>query len=63
MQEILRVVKALQTTDENTVATPANWEPGQMVIMPPPKTAEAAAERVAEEEMECKDWYFCKRDL
>jgi len=63
MQEILRVVKALQTTDTNGVATPANWEPGQKVIMPPPKTAEAAAERVEEEGMECKDWYFCKKDL
>ncbi|MFH1764263.1 MAG: peroxiredoxin [Gemmatimonadota bacterium] len=63
MQEILRVVKALQTTDEHGVATPANWEPGQQVIMPPPKSAEAAEQRVAEEGMECKDWYFCKKDL
>ena len=63
MQEILRVVKALQTSDEHTVATPANWEPGQQVIMPPPKSAEAADMRVAEEGMECKDWYFCKKDL
>jgi len=63
MQEILRVVKALQTTDANGVATPANWEPGQQVIMPPPKTMEAAEERVGEEEMDCKDWYFCKKDL
>jgi peroxiredoxin (alkyl hydroperoxide reductase subunit C) len=63
MAEILRVVKALQTTDEHTVATPANWEPGQKVIMPPPKSVEAAEERVGEEDMECTDWYFCKRDL
>jgi peroxiredoxin (alkyl hydroperoxide reductase subunit C) len=63
MQEILRVVKALQTSDEHTVATPANWEPGLKVIMPPPKSAEAAEVRVAEEGMECKDWYFCKKEL
>jgi peroxiredoxin (alkyl hydroperoxide reductase subunit C) len=63
MQEILRVVKALQTTDANHVSTPANWEPGDKVIMPPPKTAEAADERVEEEGVECTDWYFCKRDL
>jgi peroxiredoxin (alkyl hydroperoxide reductase subunit C) len=63
MQEILRVVKALQTTDANGVATPANWEPGQKVIMPPPKTMEAAAERVEEEGVDCTDWYFCKKDL
>jgi peroxiredoxin (alkyl hydroperoxide reductase subunit C) len=63
MQEILRVVKALQTSDANGVATPANWEPGQKVIMPPPKTMEAAAERVEEEGVDCTDWYFCKKDL
>ncbi|MCJ7627691.1 MAG: hypothetical protein MUO50_04805, partial [Longimicrobiales bacterium] len=63
MQEILRVVKALQTTDEHGIATPANWEPGQKVIMPPPKSVEAAEQRVEEEGMECKDWYFCKKDL
>ena len=63
MDEILRVVKALQTTDEHGVATPANWEPGQQVIMPPPKTAEAAQERADSGDFECKDWYFCKKDL
>jgi peroxiredoxin (alkyl hydroperoxide reductase subunit C) len=63
MAEILRVVKALQTTDEHKVSTPANWEPGQKVIMPPPKSVEAAEERVSEEGVECTDWYFCKRDL
>jgi peroxiredoxin (alkyl hydroperoxide reductase subunit C) len=63
MEEILRVVKALQTTDKNGVATPANWEPGQKVIMPPPKSVEDAEQRVGEEGMECTDWYFCKKDL
>ena len=63
MQEILRVVKALQLSDEHTVATPANWEPGHKVILPPPKSAEAADIRVAEEGVECTDWYFCKKEL
>lgn len=63
MDEILRVVKALQTTDANGVSTPANWVPGEKVIVPPPKTAEAASERVADEEVECTDWYFCKKEL
>ncbi|MDD5643113.1 MAG: peroxiredoxin, partial [Syntrophales bacterium] len=62
MQEILRLVKALQTTDQHGVATPANWQPGEQVIMPPPKTMEAAEERV-QQGMECKDWYFCKKKL
>jgi len=63
MKEILRVVQALQTTDKNGVATPANWEPGDQVIMPPPKTAEDAQARAEDEEFDCKDWYFCKKDL
>src|SRR5436190_510798 len=38
IDEILRVVEALQTTDKNTVSTPANWRPGEKVIIPPPPT-------------------------
>jgi peroxiredoxin (alkyl hydroperoxide reductase subunit C) len=62
MQEILRVIKALQTTDEHQVATPANWQPGDPVIVPPPKTQEGAEERVRED-YDCKDWYFCTTKL
>lgn len=62
MDEILRVIQALQTSDKHGVATPANWRPGDKVIVPPPKTAEAAEVRVGEGH-ECKDWYFCKKDL
>lgn len=47
MQEMVRLIDALQTTDEFHVATPANWQPGDKVIMPPPKTMELAAERIA----------------
>jgi peroxiredoxin (alkyl hydroperoxide reductase subunit C) len=61
-QEILRVVKALQTSDEHKVATPANWQPGDPVIVPPPKTQEGAEERLREG-YDCKDWYFCKKTL
>jgi len=62
LQEILRLVKALQTTDKNGVATPANWQPGDWVIMPPPKTMEAAEQRL-QQGLDCKDWYFCKKKL
>lgn len=62
MQEILRLVDALQTTDEHGVATPANWQPGDKVIVPPPKTTEDAEARVGEG-YECTDWFFCKRSL
>jgi len=60
MQELLRLVRALQTTDEHTVSTPANWQPGDAVIVPPPRTQELAEERLREG-YDCKDWYFCKK--
>lgn len=63
MDEILRLIQALQTTDEHQVATPANWRPGDKVILPPPATQDAAEERVNTEGLECTDWYFCKKDL
>jgi len=63
MDEILRLIDALQTTDKHGVATPANWRPGDQVIVPPPKTVEAAAERAQMPGIECTDWYFAKRDL
>lgn len=62
MDEILRLINALQTTDEHHVATPANWSPGDDVIVPTPTTQEAAEERL-KEGYECKDWYFCKKKL
>jgi len=63
MDEILRLIQALQTTDANGVATPANWRPGDKVIVPPPQTQEGAEERVKEKNVECTDWYFCKKEL
>ena len=63
MDEIIRLIQALQTTDKYGVATPANWRPGDKVIVPPPNTQEKAEERVKESGMDCKDWYFCKKEL
>lgn len=62
MDEILRIVDALQTTDKHAVATPANWRPGDMVVVPPPNTQEMAEERV-KQDYECVDWYLCKKKL
>lgn len=62
MQEILRIIDALQTTDEHKVATPANWNPGDPVVVPPPGTTEQAEERV-KEGYDCKDWYLCFKKL
>jgi peroxiredoxin (alkyl hydroperoxide reductase subunit C) len=62
MQEILRVIEALQTSDANQVATPANWQPGDKVIIPAPKTQEDAEARV-KAGYDCTDWYLCKKAL
>jgi len=62
MDEILRIIDAFQTTDKHGVATPANWRPGDEVVVPPPKTQEMAEKRV-KEGYECVDWYLCKKKL
>jgi peroxiredoxin (alkyl hydroperoxide reductase subunit C) len=60
--EFLRLLEALQTSDKHGVATPAGWQPGDKVIVPPPATVEAANARL-EQGYECIDWYFCKKEL
>ncbi len=62
IDEIKRLVIALQTSDEHGVATPEGWQPGDKVIVPPPATTEAAEARV-NEGYECTDWYFCKKAI
>ncbi len=62
IDEFLRLLTALQTSDKHGVATPENWKAGDKVIVPPPKTA-AGAEARMKEGLECADWYFCKKDL
>ena len=62
MDEILRLVDALQTAAANSVATPAHWRPGDKVIVPAPNTTELAEERV-DAGYECTDWYLCKKSL
>jgi len=62
IDEFLRLLEALQTSDAHGVATPEAWQPGDKVIVPPPLTSADAEERVAAG-YECTDWFFCKKDL
>ena len=62
MEEIKRTLIALQTSDENKVAMPLNWQPGEKVIIPAPKTIEALAERKSSD-LEMVDWYLAKKSL
>jgi peroxiredoxin (alkyl hydroperoxide reductase subunit C) len=60
--EIVRLVRALQTTDKHGVSTPANWKPGDKVVVPPPKTV-ADMEKRAGEGYDCMDWYLCFKKI
>ena len=61
MDEIKRLVIAMQHSDEHHVATPANWQLGEDVIIPPPGSCGMAKDRVNEagEEYYCLDWFMC----
>jgi len=63
--ELLRAVMALQTADHFGVATPADWRPGEPVILPAPSSSGTAQERMDGhvENTQCKDWFFCTKDL
>ena len=63
MDEIKRVVIALQKADAEGIATPANWQPGQDVIVPPPGSCGTAKERVESksDDTYCLDWFMCFR--
>jgi peroxiredoxin (alkyl hydroperoxide reductase subunit C) len=63
--ELLRVIQALQTADHFDVATPADWRPGDPVIVPPPGSCGTAAQRISEhtEGLHCEDWFFCTREI
>jgi len=60
--EFLRLLTAMQTSDEHGVATPEGWQAGEKVIVPPPQTLDEANERAAQG-YDYTDWYFSKKDL
>jgi peroxiredoxin (alkyl hydroperoxide reductase subunit C) len=61
MEEVKRLLIAMQTADKHGVATPANWQPGEDVIVPPPGSCGSAKERVEKpgEDVRCLDWFIC----
>jgi peroxiredoxin 2/4 len=63
--EILRLLTALQTTDSCKVVTPANWQPDNPTMIPPPRTYDQLLERVNDPEsmdLDCMDWFWCYND-
>lgn len=63
--ELYRVIIALQTADEFSVATPADWQPGDDVIVPTAGSCGVAKERMEskEEDIKCYDWFFCTKKI
>ena len=62
--EIYRALIAMQTADEFNVATPADWRPGDDVIISPAGSCGVAKERMENQgEMKCYDWFFCMKPL
>lgn len=63
MEEIIRALTALQTSDTHKVALPLNWKKGDKVIVPPPKTLKQMEERIADNSLEKVDFYLAKKSL
>jgi len=63
--ELYRVVLALQTADEFSVATPADWRPGDEVIVPTAGSCGVAKERMESQDKntKCYDWFFCTKKI
>jgi peroxiredoxin (alkyl hydroperoxide reductase subunit C) len=62
--EIYRALIAMQTSDKFAVATPADWNPGDDVIVSPAGNCGVADERMTKsDDLNCEDWYFCTKKL
>jgi peroxiredoxin (alkyl hydroperoxide reductase subunit C) len=62
--ELKRALIAMQTADTFSIATPADWQPGDDVIVPTAGSCGVAKERMqSTEEMTCSDWFFCTKSL
>ena len=62
--ELKRALIAMQTADKYSIATPADWMPGDDVIVPPAGSCGVAKERMESKNgMTCHDWFFCTKPL
>jgi peroxiredoxin 2/4 len=62
--ELYRALIAMQTADAFSVATPADWRPGDDVIVPTAGSCGVAKDRMeGKEDMHCYDWFFCTKKI
>lgn len=60
INEVLRIIKALQTSDNENVLTPANWNKNMPTIVKSPNTYEDLKERVLNSsDYNFFEWYLC----
>lgn len=63
-QELKRMLIALQTTDEHHVSTPADWQPGDDVVVSAPTTLnDIENEKNKKDGCDCSTWYFCTKAI
>ncbi len=63
-EELYRALIAMKTADEFSVATPADWQPGDDVIVPTAGSCGVAKERMEnKKDMKCYDWFFCTKTI
>jgi peroxiredoxin (alkyl hydroperoxide reductase subunit C) len=62
IEEFLRLLQAVQVSDQYKVVTPEGWKPGDKVVLPPPNNMEAMKSR-EKQTGDCVDWYYCQREL
>jgi len=62
-EELYRALIAMQTADAFSIATPADWHPGDDVIVPTAGSCGVAKERMEDKNVKCYDWFFCTKPI
>ncbi len=64
VDEVLRLVIALQIADQHACSTPVDWRPGQKVVVPAPKVVPEIRERLSHKgrDYDVKDFYLSFRE-
>jgi peroxiredoxin 2/4 len=65
VEELVQVYQALRTIDDNRVSAPANWKPGEPVVVSAPVTLEGAPKRTTggRTGLRVETWYLAKKEL
>ncbi|NLJ06397.1 MAG: peroxiredoxin [Sphingobacteriales bacterium] len=61
--ELYRALIAMQAADAFSIATPADWHPGDDVIVPTAGSCGVAKERMEDKNVKCYDWFFCTKPI